>query len=223
MADFFRSLGFAAKVNYVIEGVRSTHEIDVYVTFEKWGMQHSWVVECKKHTRPIVKADVEILKTIVSEIGASLGFLLSESGFQSGAIDAAHKTNVILSSLEDIRTKSREDVLREALWSLEFNAIELQNKMQDFIIEIERGPDFDSSRLRDGVNGGQYYSMLGSIAMLKMALDRVRLGQFPVTLPGDLDKNPNSYVRCTSIEEFVSGASRVLTRVASWIAAHDPK
>ena len=40
VADFFRLLGFTAEVNWVIEGIRSQHEIDVYVTFEKWGMRH---------------------------------------------------------------------------------------------------------------------------------------------------------------------------------------
>ena len=95
-AAFFRSLGFQATVDYTVEGVRSKHAIDVYVTFERWGMSHIWIVECKHRPRAVTKADVETLKSIASEIGASLAFLLSESGFQSGAFDAARKTNQVL-------------------------------------------------------------------------------------------------------------------------------
>jgi restriction system protein len=37
VATFFRSLGFKVEVNHVVEGVRSKHAIDVFVTFDRWG------------------------------------------------------------------------------------------------------------------------------------------------------------------------------------------
>ncbi len=46
-AAFFRFLGFKAEVNHTVEGVRSTHAIDVYITFDRWGMRHTWIVDCK--------------------------------------------------------------------------------------------------------------------------------------------------------------------------------
>ena len=223
-ATFFRSLGFNVEVNRLVEGVRSKHKIDVYVTFEKWGMRHTWIVECKKHERAITKADVETLKSIASEVGAGLAFLLSESGFQSGAFDAARKTNVILSSLQESLIKSRDDVMREAISTLEVRALELQNKLfRDFMQDVETGPDYGHYRVRDGVDGAKYLSMVGSLALLNMALDGVRLGRFPVTLPGDLDKTPNSYSRCTNLEEFVAKAAGVLERVKTWAAQQNPQ
>jgi hypothetical protein len=222
-AAFFRSLGFAAEVNHAIKGVRSNHQIDVYVAFEKWGMRHTWIVECKKHARPVTKADVETLKTIVSEVGASLGFLLSESGFQSGAIDAASKTNIILSSLTNLRTQSRDDVLRETLRSLENKALELQKLMRSFMITVERGQGYRRFKIRDGVDSKLYFPMAGSIAMLKMELDRVRLGEFPVILPGNVDIDQNSYIRVMNLEEFVTEAEKILTRTESWTARQNPK
>lgn len=224
VAAFFRSVGFKAEVNHIVEGVRSKHAIDVYVTFDRWGILHTWIVECKRHARAIAKADVETLKSIASEIGASLAFLLSESGFQSGALDVARKTNVVLSSLEELRTKSRDDVMREALIALENRGLALQDKMfGEFMCDVERGPGYVSSRVRDGVDGKRYYSMSGSIAMLNMALDRVRLGHLPVTLPGDFDKNPDAYVRCTTLDQFVAEATRVVQRVETWIAQQNPR
>src|SRR5439155_23628246 len=91
-AALFRSLGFKAEVNHVVEGVRSKHVIDVYVTFDRCGLRHTWIVECKRHARPITKADVETLQSIEYEIGASLAFLLSETCFQSVASDTDRKS-----------------------------------------------------------------------------------------------------------------------------------
>lgn len=224
VAAFFRSLGFKAEVNHIVEGVRSKHEIDVYVTFDRWGIRHTWIVECKLHARAITKADVETLKSIASEIGASLAFLLSESGFQSGALDAARKTNVVLSSLEELQTKSSDDVMREALIVLENRGLALQDKMfREFMCDVETGPGYACSRVRDGVDGKRYYSMSGSIAMLNMALDRVRLGHLPVTLPGDFEKDPDAYVRCTTLDQFVAEATRVVQYVETWVAQQNPR
>ncbi len=223
-AAFFRSLGLNSKVNHVVEGVRSKHAIDVYVTFDRWGMRHTWIVECKCHARAITKADVETLKSIASEVGASLAFLLSESGFQSGALDAARKTNVVLSSLEELRTKSRDDVMREALIALENRSLALQEKLfREFMSVEEIGPSHIRSRARDGVDGKSYFSMSGSIAILNMALDRVRLGHLPVTLPGDFDKDPDTYVRCTTLDQFVAEATRVVERIEIWAAKQNPR
>lgn len=223
-AAFFRSLGFKAEVNHTVEGVRSKHAIDVYVTFERWGMRHTWIVECKHHARAITKADVETLKSIASEIGASLAFLLSESGFRSGAIDAARKTNVVLSSLEELRTKSSDDVMREALITLENRSLALQEKLfREFMCYVEEGPGSASLRVRDGVDGERYYSMSSSIAILNMALGRARLGDLPVTLLGDFGKDPDAYIRCMTLDQFVVGATRVVERVETWAAQQKPR
>ncbi len=222
--SFFRSLGFKVEVNHVVEGVRSKHAIDVYVTFDRWGLLHTWIVECKLHARAITKADVETLKSIASETGASLAFLLSESGFQSGALDAARKTNVVLTSLEELRTKSRDDVMREALIAVENQVLVLRDKMfREFTCDVESGPGYVRSRVRDGVDGERYYSMFGLIAMLNMALDRVRLGYLPVTVPGDFDKDPDAYIRCTTLDQFVAEATRVVQRVETWVAQQNPR
>lgn len=39
-ASLFRALGFSAIVRQRVEGVRSAHEVDVLVTFEKLGIAH---------------------------------------------------------------------------------------------------------------------------------------------------------------------------------------
>jgi restriction system protein len=82
VAQFFRSSGMDAKV----EGARARHDVDVLVEFEKLGIRHRWVVECKPWKRRIPKERVLTLQGVVSDIGGDRGFLLCEVGFQSGAI-----------------------------------------------------------------------------------------------------------------------------------------
>jgi restriction system protein len=122
---FFRSLGLSAEVGKLVAGARAAHKIDVTVEFERWGLRHLWIVECKQHQRPIEKADVETLKSIASDVGASVALLLAESGFQPGAIAAARSTNVVLSSLTSLRERAADEVLAEALAGLEARIGEL--------------------------------------------------------------------------------------------------
>lgn len=131
---------------------------------------------------------------------------------------------MVLSSLEELRTKSSDDVMREALITLENRSLALQERLfREFMCDVEKGPGYVSSRVRDGVDGKRYYSMSGSIAMLNMALDRVRLGHLPVTLPGDFGKDPDAYVRCTTLDQFVVEATRVVERVETWAAQQKPR
>ena len=104
VAKVFRNLGYSAEVGKTVTGARGTHDIDVFVTFEKFGHECSWIIECKLTARPVEKSDVLILHGIVQDIGADRGLIFCETGFQSGAQTAAQNTNVLLqASLEDFR------------------------------------------------------------------------------------------------------------------------
>lgn len=217
VATFFRSLGLDAKVEHVVEGVRSKHAIDVYVTFEKWGITHIWIVECKLHARPVTKADIETLKSIAHEVGASLAFILSESGFQAGALEAAQQTNVVPTSLEELKSKTKDELLWHEVAILNDKALELQERLHGMWEEIERESRFSrASRLRRGVDGDSFWMMSGSVAMLRRALDRVRLGKLPIVLFGDLAESPDAKVICRTLDEVVVEARIVLDRVEAW-------
>ena len=104
VAEVFRNLGCSAEVDKTVEGARGTHDIDVYVTFEKFGYQCRWIIECKLWSTPVDRSAVLTLQSIAQNVGADRGLIFSESGFQSGAQTAAQNTNVLLqTSLEDFR------------------------------------------------------------------------------------------------------------------------
>ena len=86
------------------------HEIDVLVTFTAYGVDHVWLVECKLWKTRVPQEKVLAFRSIVDEVGADRGFLLSESDFQPGAVTQARLTNITLTKLENLRANAEADV-----------------------------------------------------------------------------------------------------------------
>lgn len=116
-AEFFRELGLQATTNAEVEGVRTHHDVDVLVTFQHSGLDLKWVVECKHWKSNVSKLHVLALRQIVDEVGADRGILLAENGFQSGAIEAAEKSDVSLTSIADLRVTASEALNLQKLLS----------------------------------------------------------------------------------------------------------
>jgi restriction system protein len=102
-ATLFRSMGLDAATNVTIKGVRTRHDVDVVVKSHHAGFDITWLVECKHWKSPVSKLHVLALREIVADTGADRGILLCEAGFQSGAVEAANLTNVLVTSLENVR------------------------------------------------------------------------------------------------------------------------
>lgn len=96
VAAFFRMQGCNAEVEKIVQGVRAKHEVDVHVTFHRSGIECTWVVECKLWKSKVPKEKVMVLKSIVEDVGADRGIIISEKGFQSGALDAVRDSNITL-------------------------------------------------------------------------------------------------------------------------------
>ncbi len=109
-AEYFRSIGLNASTDVAVKGVRTSHDVDVLVTSHYVGFDITWVVECKCWQKPVNKLHVLGLREIVSDVGADRGILLSESGYQSGAIEAANLTNIQVTSLADIRDSASHSI-----------------------------------------------------------------------------------------------------------------
>ena len=101
-AEVFRRLGCNAQVDFRVTGARATHDIDVYATFLRSGILCTWVIECKLWKTRVPKEKVLALKSLIDDLGADRGIIVSEAGFQPGAQDAARGTNITLvTSLDD--------------------------------------------------------------------------------------------------------------------------
>jgi hypothetical protein len=201
VATFFRRLGLSASVEHELEGARGLHAVDVYVQGSFHGVPLKWVVECKAWKSNVPKEKVMALAAIVQDVGADRGFLLSEVGFQSGTVRASHKTNITLSSLEDLSSSAEEALTDAALGGLNWRLQKARNRLREI-----RKQKYDDS----------YYPPmmrpLGNLHVLEMALaDALN------------DKYPNIYlieddVRYTvdSLDELLKVADEIIAEAESW-------
>lgn len=124
-----------------MKGVRTEHDVDVLVRSHHAGFDITWIVECKHWSSPVSKLHVLALREIVSDTGADRGILLAESGFQSGAVEAAALTNVQVTSLAGLTVSANKDILAMRLRDLFDRTIQCKKEYWDLpkSVRIEHG------------------------------------------------------------------------------------
>ena len=115
ICTYFKSLGFEAETNKTVIGVRTSHDIDIFVETKFMGQNLTWIIEAKKWNSKVNKLQTLGLRTIVDDIGADKGFIISEKGFQKGAIEASKNTNISLLTFEQLRNQTIDYVHSEQL------------------------------------------------------------------------------------------------------------
>lgn len=176
VAKFFRTLGLGAETDVRLQGVRTSHDVDVVVKSIHVGFEVTWLVECKFWKTPVSKLHVLGLRQIVLDIGADRGILLSESGFQTGAVEAAALTNVQLTSLAALHDSAKNEVFAMRLRDL-FDRIETCNERYWDIPKADR----IEAGLRPDVHGSGY-SGDHVIAYCRDLLSRAMRGRYPIIL-----------------------------------------
>jgi hypothetical protein len=83
------------EVDKKIESVRGSVNVDVYATTGR--IPSALVIcECKYWSSPVPQSVIHSFRTVVNDVGANYGFVISKNGFQKGAYIAANNSNVIL-------------------------------------------------------------------------------------------------------------------------------
>lgn len=97
VAAVLREAGMETEVEKTLPTVRSKIEIDVYsVETTGDGRCYSLVCECKNWKSAVPQEKVLALRSVMNDVGANKGYIISTGGFQSGAFDAAAATNISL-------------------------------------------------------------------------------------------------------------------------------
>jgi hypothetical protein len=177
VASFFRGLRLEATTNHTVKGVRTSHDIDVFVRSHQVGFDVVWIVECKHWSKPVNKLHVLGLREIVSDLGVDRGILLCEVGFQSGASEAAALTNVHLSSLADLRGTASAEFTAMRLREL----FDLAESCRVRYWEIPKGARIESG-LRPDFGDEDLYSGNVVVEVASDLLGKALRGNFPVTL-----------------------------------------
>lgn len=177
-ATFFRTLGMTASTDANLQGVRTQHAVDVVVDIDLAGFSVRWIVECKRWRSPVSKLHVLALREIVSDLGADRGVILCETGFQSGAHEAAQFTNVQVSSLSDLG-RSSEDAL------IAFGLRELFNRScnaRDRYWEIPKDDRIAAGLRGDGGDPNQTYNGAFVAEATERIISVAFRGAYPINL-----------------------------------------
>jgi len=219
VAALFRQMGGTVSTDALVHGVRANHRLDVWVQFEQFGIRFRWIVECKYWQTKIPKEKVNALKSVVEDIGADRGFLVTERGFQPAAKAAAFKTNVTLASLSQLREAARADIVNTTLQKLRTRvAVVLAEAHSLTIFEYQEdsGGGFSAtSRVPPGVDPRVFIGTLGRLSFLQSLLDRAVIGDTRLFIPPDLD-DPGT-PRTLSMEEFLSAAPGVIASAEDFL------
>ena len=176
-AEFFRSLGLSAETDQTLQGVRTEHDVDVFVRIDVAGFEVKWIVECKHWKSAVTKLHVLALREIVSDLGADRGIILCEMGFQSGAVEAANLSNVQVTSLAALFVSSRDAVFAVRLRDLYDRTEACRARYWDIPkdVRIEKG-------LRFGLGDKNLYFGARVIDFCGELLSRVFRGLYPINI-----------------------------------------
>ncbi len=211
VAEFFRSLGCDAVEDALVVGVRAKHKIDVLVRFKRFGIEIKWVIECKYWNTSVPKEKVLALAAIIDDVGADRGVLISSAGFQSGAIRAAQKSNITLTSLEELKEISQGDLISALLHTLETVVIQLKDSFFSLFESkdsSERGFHMSHLEPKSGVDSSVVFRSIGELAILESGFQRVRLRRLPY--PVRFNESGKGAVTAATLEEFVGLAQETI-------------
>ncbi len=88
--------GCESDVERTIETVRGKVDVHVHVIDSTTSPKLTYLCECKHWSSAVPKIVVHSFRTVVSDYGAHVGFLISRNGFQSGAYEGAQNSNIRL-------------------------------------------------------------------------------------------------------------------------------
>src|SRR4051794_18349245 len=103
VAAILNDCGFSVEVEKTVRSVRGFVEIDVYGEEDINGRKHKIACECKHWQANVPQAVIHSFRTVVADIGANVGYLISSGGFQSGSFTAAELTNLELFTWEQFQ------------------------------------------------------------------------------------------------------------------------
>jgi hypothetical protein len=200
-----------------IKGARAKHEIDVWVQSSTFGITQNWVIECKDWRRPVPKEKVMALRAIVEDVGADKGILVAESGYQEGAKAAAELTNIVLTTLEELRFRTTYDFEKFMLDDLERTAISYLFRMDAFCQEIEHPTEENILIPIPGIDSQEIVSVERRIHEIEEGFRRAKPDRYPIVMYIDDETREVAH----NVREFGHLVMEILEVVESWVCERE--
>lgn len=224
VAALFREAGCDVSLRVDVPGARGIENVDVFIRFETLGMEDFWAVECKDHRGPVKRADVQVLQHKVENVGASRGVMVSRSGYQKGCHATVKKSNVLLTSIEELKLSLEEQVSRQRLQHLLARVSSLLDELQRMEKWGERIPGSPFRRgvtrkLPTGPGSDQYFERIGKLALVKEQVSDVLMGAEIFRVPSDEQDPYSEFVSFEHISrrpEFCDVVEQILSENERW-------
>lgn len=103
VGQLFGEIGCEVKTSVEIENVRGKKEIDVFVRDMLSTPVAVYLCECKFWKRAVPQEVVHAFRSVMADVGAHRGYIISSRGFQRGAHEAATNTNIDLVTFTELQ------------------------------------------------------------------------------------------------------------------------
>ncbi|MBO6549321.1 MAG: restriction endonuclease [Rhizobiales bacterium] len=226
-AQILNECGIQAQTEITLKSVRGEVEIDVLAIENVQGREHKVLVECKNWKAKVPKNVVHGFRTVVNDIGANVGYIISKAGFQSGAYEAAENTNIKLMTWWEFMEAFEDQ------WYWNHLPNQVYEQLDGLCSYLEPIPamtawdeyldESDVERLREMYQqhcplGMLIFALLPFNAMLPGKKERIRL---PLgDCPGEYGNPPDSLIAQAGYREFfdelVKYSNPILTEFRSY-------
>lgn len=115
VAIILSECGFRVAVEKTVSTARGEVEIDVLAEEDVKGRRYAIICECKHWKSRVPKSVIHGFRTVTSDIGANRGYIISSSGFQTGASAASEFTNLDLLTWPEFQEQFQETWLENYL------------------------------------------------------------------------------------------------------------
>lgn len=105
VCSILNEIGLNAEEGKILKTPRGSIELDIYAIDEKSVDKIKYVVECKNWTSSIPQSVVHSFTTVMHEIGANIGYIISKHGLQSGAKEYIRNTNILGLTYEEFQKR----------------------------------------------------------------------------------------------------------------------
>lgn len=105
VADILRECGMTVHQQMNVVLPRGSVDLDVLAEETLEGIRTRIVCECKNWKTNVPREKVHAFRTVMDETGANRGYIISRTGFQQGAMEAAASTNVELLTFDQFQER----------------------------------------------------------------------------------------------------------------------
>jgi hypothetical protein len=119
VADILRECGMDVQQQANVPLPRGSVDLDVLAEEIVDGIRSRIICECKNWRTNVPREKVHAFRTVMDETGANRGYIISRTGFQQGAIEAAASTNVELLTFAQFQERYFEKWILKRCWSIE--------------------------------------------------------------------------------------------------------